>query len=257
MRFKRDVGILPAEDGPGLPVDNTSWNLSQGGSGFAPPYCFPKTPLGPVLSLAGDINGCEGGSGAGSRSPGMQMRNPPTMHGIEFGLAPETANKFLQSFTTRYAKPATVFCSRELENGLMDYVRTAAAQNNGALPSDEALRAKACEVLGCTPQHGTPADDKELLGKFKDMARGMLAADQMLQVSTQLPSMPEVFDMNLAGEALDNMQGNNMHSNNMQLDLSAMNVNLSLDTMTQEDMDIMLQEMNFDFEDGVDLITGQ
>ncbi|CAK7221029.1 hypothetical protein SCUCBS95973_004357 [Sporothrix curviconia] len=263
MRFKRDVGILPAEDGPGLPLDNTAWSVSQGGSGFAPPYCFPKTPLAPFPSSSGEANGGEGNSVSGGRSPGMAMQNPPTMHGIEFGMAPETANKYLQSFTTRYAKPATVFCSRELENGLMDYVRNATAQNGQAFPSDEALRAKACEILGCTPQHGTSADDKELLGKFKDMARGILAADQMLLASAQLPTMPETFDMNfsgdLAGNVGDHSGGNVTTTNNsdMQLDMSAMNVDLNLDAMTQEDMDNLLQDMNFEFEDGVDLATGR
>ncbi|CAK7227852.1 hypothetical protein SBRCBS47491_006709 [Sporothrix bragantina] len=255
LRFKRDVGILPAEGGPGLPLENTSWNLSQGGTGFAPPYCFPKTPLAPISSSSGEANSGEGSSGSGGRSPMMPMQNPPTMHGIEFEMAPETTNKYLQSFTTRYAKPATVFCSRELENGLMDYVRTATAQNGQAFPSDEALRAKACEILNCTPQHGTPADDKELLSKFKTMVRGMLAADQILQASAQLPPMPKMFDMNLAGDA--NYSNNPNTQNSMQVDMTAMNMDLNLDAVTQEDMDNILQDMNFEFEDGVDLITGQ
>ncbi len=36
-RFKRDVGILTDSSLPGLP-DGNQWNLTQGGSGFAPPY---------------------------------------------------------------------------------------------------------------------------------------------------------------------------------------------------------------------------
>ncbi|CAK7202461.1 hypothetical protein SEUCBS139899_005184 [Sporothrix eucalyptigena] len=255
MRFKRDVGILPAEDGPGLPMENTSWNLSQGGTGFAPPYCFPKTPLAPISSSSGDVNSGEGGSGSGVPSPGTQIQNPPLMHGIEFGMAPETANKYLQSFTTRYARPATIFCSRELENGLTDYVRTVVARNGQPFPTDEALRAKACEILSCTPQHGTPADDKELLSKFKDMIRGMLSADQTHQAAAQLPTMPEIFDMNLAGDSVDNSSSHNIHDSSMQLDMSAMNVDLNLDSLTQEDMDNLLQDMNFEFEDGVDLIS--
>lgn len=257
MRFKRDVGILPSEDGPGLPLDNTAWSVSQGGSGFAPPYCFPKAQLALFPSLE-EENG-DTGSGSSSNST-MQMQNPPTMHGIEFDLASETANKYLQSFTTRYAKPATVFCSRELENGLTDYVRTVVVQNGQSFPDDGALRSKACEILGHTAQHGTPADDKELLGKFKDMVRGMLAVGQTQQAVAQLRTMPEVFDMNL-GDANsisinDNNNNNNQQVNNMPLDMSGMNVDLNLDSVTQEDMDNLFQDMNFEFEDGVDLISG-
>lgn len=265
MRFKRDVGILSSEDGPGLPMENTAWNVSQGGTGFAPPYCFPKTPLAPFPSstspeeAVGDAASRSGSGSIGSGAPAMQLPIPPTMHGIEFELAPETANKYLQSFTTRYAKPANVFCSRELENGLTDYVRTTVVQNGQAFPDDNALRAKACEILSCTAQHGTPADDKELLGKFKDMVRGMLAADQTQQAVAQLPTMPEMFDMNLGEASGNNMnlpvtQVSAVNNVNMPMDMGAMNVDLNLDSVTQEDMDNLLQDMNFEFEDGVDLI---
>lgn len=268
MRFKRDVGILPSEDGPGLPLENTSWNVSQGGTGFAPPYCFPKTPLAPFPSS--DEEAGDAGSGS-SPASAMQLQNPPTMHGIEFELASETANKFLQSFTTRYAKPATVFCSRELENGLTDYVRTAVVQNGQSFPDDNALRTKACEILGRTAQHGTPADDKELLGKFKEMVRGMLTVDQTQQAvaAAQLPTMPEVFDMNIGDintvtlsndmKTDANISSSLQHANSMPLDMNGMNMNvdLNLDSVTQEDMDNLFQDMNFEFEDGSDFIKSQ
>ncbi|CAK7266777.1 hypothetical protein SEPCBS119000_002203 [Sporothrix epigloea] len=184
MRFKRDVGILPADGGPGLTVDSPSWSLSQGGTGFAPPYCFPKAQLAPLPSLpstnSGEATGGESCSASGGCPMASAMQIPPAMHGSRYGPAPEMANKYLQTFTTRYAKPATVFCSRELENGLTEYVQTFAALNSNLFPSDEAIRARACEILGCTPQHGTPADDQVLLDKFKDMVRGTLATGQLL-----------------------------------------------------------------------------
>ncbi|KIH90179.1 homeobox and c2h2 transcription factor [Sporothrix brasiliensis 5110] len=251
MRFKRDVGILPAEDGPGLPTDFTAWSVSQGGSGFAPPYCFPKMPIAPFPSPEDEAGDASSGM---SNTSATQMQNT-TMLGIDFELPSETANKFLQSFTTRYAKPATVFCSRELENGLTDYVRTTVAQNGQPFPDDEALRAKAREILGRTTELGTPADDKELLVKFKEMVRGMLTANQTQQGMAQLPTMPEVFDMNLGDATAMNLANNHQHVNGMPLDMGVMNVDLNLDSVTQEDMDNLLQDMNFEFEDGVDLIN--
>lgn len=260
MRFKRDVGILPADNGPGLTVDTTSWSLSQGGTGFAPPYCFPKAPLAPLPTPAHDqAPGGEADSSGSSlrgRPAAPPLQKPAAIHGSKYGLASDTANKYLQSFTTRYAKPATVFCSRELEDGLTDYVRIVATENGGAFPSDEALRAKACEILGCTPQHGTPADDKVLLDKFKDMVRGSLATDHLLQASA-MPTMPDMSvtnDMNLAADSIGtinsgsgNHEGDllgNVHGNSLPLGMSGMDMDLNTDTVTQGDMDSLLQDIS-------------
>jgi len=151
-RFKRDVGVLPADEGPGLPATDGGWNVNDGGTGFAPPYAFPKAQMG----LFND------------KVP-IELRDGARL----FETESSTANKFLQTFTTRYAAPATVFCSRELERGLTEFTEGELAK--GAFPADGALQQKAREILG-TP--ATAADDAVLLGKFKDMMQARAAGPQ-------------------------------------------------------------------------------
>jgi hypothetical protein len=81
-----------------------------------------------------------------------------------YSVKATTAAKFLQSMPERWQKPASVFCSRDLENGLNEFVRTEMA--SCGCPSDDALRAKAREILGV---ENTAADDTQLLEKFKAM----------------------------------------------------------------------------------------
>lgn len=144
IRFKRDVGLAPQESGPGLPFTaglSTSWMVAEGGSGFSPPYLCPKQPIGPFVE---DV--------------------PVTVNQRTFNIKATTAAKFVEGFGQRWQKPATVFCSRDLESGLNEFVRTEMAK--GGCPSDEALRAKAREILGVDQ---TAADDVQLLEKFKAM----------------------------------------------------------------------------------------
>jgi hypothetical protein len=173
QRFKRSVGILSAEDGPGLPLGTLNWNVSGGGSGFAPPYAFPKAQLAPF---------------SGTLPVQVEMTDGDNPKSFAFDTEPETVNKFLKSFQTRYPAPATVFCSRELEKGLVEFVEA-----EGALPSDEALRARAREILGTS---STAADDDVLLGKFKEMVKAKAVE---MQPSIQEQTIPEatMMDTNL------------------------------------------------------------
>jgi hypothetical protein len=141
IRFKRDAGLAPREDGPGLPSTVTSWQVKGGGSGFSPPHLWPKAPLAPFTD---DV--------------------PVKMDQKVFKVKATTAAKFLKSMPQRWQKPASVFCSRDLENGLNEFVRAEMAK--GDVPSDEALRTRAREILGVDR---TPADEVELLEKFKAM----------------------------------------------------------------------------------------
>jgi len=75
-----------------------------------------------------------------------------------------TAQKFLKSMGKRCQPPASVFCSRELESGLNEYVRDQMAK--GVPPTDEDLKAQARVILGTET---TAAEDKLLLEKFKAM----------------------------------------------------------------------------------------
>jgi hypothetical protein len=79
-----------------------------------------------------------------------------------YNVKAATASKFLQSMPQQWQKPASVFCSRDLENGLNEFVKTEMA--SGGCPSDDTLRAKAREILGVEQ---TAADDVQLLEKFK------------------------------------------------------------------------------------------
>jgi hypothetical protein len=81
-----------------------------------------------------------------------------------YNIKPSTAQKFIRGLGTRYERPASVFCSRELESGLNEYVK--AQREIGNAPSDDELKAEARRILGVET---TAAEDKPLLEKFKAM----------------------------------------------------------------------------------------
>ena len=81
-----------------------------------------------------------------------------------YKIRKETAGKFLKSINSRYPQPATIFCARELETGLSNFVQSEIAK--GFVPTDEALKAHAREILGVQE---TAADNAQLLEKFKAM----------------------------------------------------------------------------------------
>lgn len=85
-----------------------------------------------------------------------------------------TANHFLRTFTQRYAAPAKIFCSRELEKGLTEYVKRE-VQKLGVFPADAQLRARARDIMS---MQKTPCDDPTLLGKFKASLQGIISAQQ-------------------------------------------------------------------------------
>ncbi len=201
LRFKRDSGILPAVGGPGLP-DATAWAIRDGGSGFAPPYTFPQATMSPIPT-----------DGAGNVKVRMRDEGPL------FPAEPSTANKFLQSFTSRFPAPATVFCSRELESGLEALVQSSTAAGE-AFPSDDVLQAKAREIIG---MEKTAADDEVLLGKFKDMVKAKTAAGQPAIQTQTIPEVPDV-------DAMD-----------------------TLPYPTESEMNDILQSMDFDFVEAADL----
>jgi hypothetical protein len=152
----------------GLP-DGIAWNVFQGGSGFAPPYALPAQNA--VLTAVPSTSSCSP-EGSGSDRLAVQVTAGPSV-ARTFETDPATANKYIRSLAQgRLPPPAQVFCSRELENGLVAYVTDLTEPFGlGRFPSDEELRAKARDILG-TP--GTAADDAVLLEKFKGMIRQKL-----------------------------------------------------------------------------------
>jgi hypothetical protein len=81
-----------------------------------------------------------------------------------YSVKARTAKGFAGSMKGRWQEPGKIFCSRELEQGLGNYVTV--EMGKGVVPSDEALKAKAKEILGLET---TAADDAELLEKFKSL----------------------------------------------------------------------------------------
>jgi len=162
IRFKRDAGLAPREDGPGLPSTVLSWQVKGGGSGFSPPHLWPKAQLAPFTD---DV--------------------PVNMSQKVFNVKATTAAKFLESMPQRWQKPASVFCSRDLENGLNEYVTAELAKDN--VPSDDVLKAKAREILGVDR---TPADETVLLEKFKAM-HGISSSATQSELVDSIPTFDD------------------------------------------------------------------
>ncbi|RBA09049.1 hypothetical protein FPRO05_07329 [Fusarium proliferatum] len=189
LRFKRDVGILPS--GPGLPLDINSWSIVDGGTGFAPPFAFPNEKMLHATSSSP--------SSSSAATPAM------TSHGsdkVEIFVGNEESpfetnqallDGYIQTFSSRYDRPATVFCSRELESGLVSFVEAEIARGAG-FPSDEALRLRGREILSCDK---TAADDPDLLGRFK--------AWMMKLRHKQTVAMPCDININLNNPDIDSL----------------------------------------------------
>ncbi|KFA72482.1 hypothetical protein S40288_06642 [Stachybotrys chartarum IBT 40288] len=175
LRFKRGAGIIN-DQGPELPI-NDAWALEQGGSGFAPPYVYPKGRVGPF---------------SGNLQVAMRQGAKPIL------ADSQAANSFVESLTSRYPRPGTVFCSRELESGLESMVETHMTMT-GQLPTDQAMRARAREI---TKANETAADDPVLLAKFKDWMLERLPAGggASLTAADQPSALPSNMELNMSDE---------------------------------------------------------
>lgn len=121
------------------------------------------------------------------------------------------ANGYLEHLTSLGTAPAKVFCSRELERGLMEFVEQYVA-DAGHMPSDARMQARGRQVLNAEV---TAAEDPALMDKFKEM---------MSQ------KFPQVSTAESGAEGPFGMSGN-------------MNISIS-----DEDMNNFLQDMNFEFD---------
>ncbi|KAM5348316.1 hypothetical protein ACJ41O_008140 [Fusarium nematophilum] len=177
QRFKRDVGILKT-NGPGLP-ESDAWALEQGGSGFAPPYACPKAALEPFQPNV------QTSVGQGSKS-----------------LPAAAANSYIENLTSNAARPAMVFCSRELERGLIDYVG-GHVTGTGRMPSDNMIQEKGREILNAPT---TAAEDADLLEKFKDMvAKKFPNGLPTNEAIVAAPAMPSNMEVNMSDEDLNSI----------------------------------------------------
>ncbi|KAI5463136.1 hypothetical protein BGZ63DRAFT_412802 [Mariannaea sp. PMI_226] len=188
LRFKRHVGIIK-EDGPGLPEGN-QWALEQGGTGFAPPYACTKNALEPFHD---------------------NVQVPMRVGAKSFQAGSCGANGYMENLSSQDKRPAKIFCSRELERGLMNFVGNHVA-STGRMPSDAMMEARGRQILHAET---TAAEDPALMSKFKAM------------MSQRLPQ---------AGAAEDVIESTSAMPNNIDLNIS------------DEDINNILQDMNFEFD---------
>lgn len=111
-----------------------------------------------------------------------------------FKAGHDAANHFLETLLSENSRPANVFCSRELESGLVEFVQKKVT-DTGRLPTDSAMQTRARDILNTTE---TAADDPVLLEKFKTwmmskMPRALPAdGDKTDQQPSLLPSNMDV-----------------------------------------------------------------
>ncbi|KAH8680782.1 hypothetical protein BX600DRAFT_445056 [Xylariales sp. PMI_506] len=217
QRFKREAGILPPESGPGLPLDAISWAESGGGTGFAPPYIAPN-PNASIEPL--------------TENPKVFCRE----YTKPFEPDAATANHFLASLKQRYPAPAKVFCSRELENGLTEYVKRELGRT-GIMPMDEELRLRARQILGLSK---TAADDSILLDKFKANVTAEVAGSVASGAPMSLTpnSMPTV----TSGSTPDFMT-----AGEVPMDMSVLPLGADM-ILSDEEVNNILQDMDSDFQ---------
>jgi hypothetical protein len=132
--------------------------VDQGGTGFAPPYLFPNPNAG-VAPM--EDNGGTSSIIVCDDDAGKHLEMPTS-----------AVNDYLQNFVVRQEPPAVVFCSRELEKGLIDFALERTALT-GQMPADEELKARARQILGV---QSTAADDEVLLNKFREMVQAKILA---------------------------------------------------------------------------------
>lgn len=220
QRFKRDVGILPADSGPGLgnPKD-AAWAPISGGTGFAPPYVAPN-PAATIEPLASN--------------PTILLRDARP-----FEPAASTANRFLKSFTRRYPAPAKVFCSRELESGLTEYVRREVGRT-GVFPSDDHLRERARQIMA---MQKTSCDDPVLLERFKAAVRSARLPDDASASAHDVGPLTPGVAADIATVAGAGDAALAMLPEDMDMDFQ----------FTDQEMNDFLQDVSPDFEGGAPL----
>lgn len=119
-----------------------------------------------------------------------------------FPAGQSVANNFLETFTSRYPRPAAVFCSRELEHGLVGYVENQVA-STGRFPSDALIQAQGRQILNTNK---TAAEDVVLLEKFKDMMKTKLPLAGSPQATGTSPSaFPSNMDINISDEEINSI----------------------------------------------------
>lgn len=124
-----------------------------------------------------------------------------------FTAGQSVANSFLQELKSRYPRPATIFCSRELELGLISFVK-AHIEATGRLPLTELVRTEGKRIHKYEP---SPMDDEALVGKFQEWMTRKFPNAQSPSAATVREGesepffMPMNMDVNISDEELGNI----------------------------------------------------
>ncbi|KAK7721421.1 hypothetical protein SLS64_001717 [Diaporthe eres] len=152
IRFKRSTGILPITEGPGLPDD---LGIGAVGSGLRTrlqgPHSASASPKPTILAHAP-----------------FTGQNATVSSGLGADFNMINSHSYGNSSMSVSSNPGAVFNSQDFEDKLMQFA-VAEVATSGRMPADEALIARAKEILGFEVWQAetTPADDPELLGRFK------------------------------------------------------------------------------------------
>jgi hypothetical protein len=219
QRFKRDVGILPRESGPGLSPEDLQWTASKGGTGFAPPFVVlnPQATLEPL-----------------TENPKVFCRDSSKL----FELDAATVNRYVKSLPQRYPAPAKIFCSRELENGLTEYVKREVSKT-GKMPTDDQMRERAKDIMS---MQKTAADDPVLLEKFKTILQQMGIAPSAPTSGMVTPMVAPTPMVASASSAMPEHSAPYIAPDLLNLLPSGADISL-----TDEQVSNILQEMDTDF----------
>lgn len=117
--------------------------MEDGGTGFTPPFLKPKA--GTLIKFVEET--------------------PVYIDDRLYNVSKDTAERYVRALCEgQFQFPPSVFCSRELEDGLNAYIEECIMALY--VPTDDDLRTKAREILGM--EH-TAADNPKLLDTFKGM----------------------------------------------------------------------------------------
>ncbi|KAJ4389891.1 hypothetical protein N0V93_007363 [Gnomoniopsis smithogilvyi] len=168
LRFKRSVGILPATDGEGLPEymwkgsgqRAMPWQGTTPSQGASPDAMIPSMSTQP-----------------------MQIDSRP-LPNLDFGS--------IEATNVQHRDTGSIFASPEFEDKLVQFAVSEVA-SSGRIPPDEAIQARAKELLGFEVWQTapTPAEDPVLLAKFKKLVVERVTAvlaDQVEQGSGSIRS---------------------------------------------------------------------
>lgn len=124
-----------------------------------------------------------------------------------FNAGPSGTSGYTQDLKSRYPRPPVMFCSKDLELGLIAFVK-ASVEATGRLPSTDAIRTEGKRIHKYEP---SSMDDAALVAKFQEwMTRKFPHAESPSAATVQEGEsepffMPMNMDVNISDEELGNI----------------------------------------------------